>query len=394
MYDFILFENFHSAFHHKYDVYLIARLLKSKGFKVAILNIYGEDKADNYPNIDLIELPFKYMIPDDKSWIDYKGTIIKRLYYVIRFLIQQQKYMAKVRSFIEDKAENFYLGSYHLLMPFSFFSLKKPCYYWGLRSSRMTNFGGLFVHNPFLALRMIRLRNHFFKNGFQSLFVSNEIIKNEFINIGVPEERLILREERCIEERTSFNSDNKDLEFSLLVIGGLRRQKKIETTIKAFKKASIQDGYLYLIGKCQDDSYEKIIIDEIGESDNIYRINCRLDYDTFNNYMKRAHFTLFADEKGNSSVTNGTLMESVINFTPFIAPDYEPYSSYVKKYGIGITYRPGDVEDYARTLCKARELGYSSFINNITEFQKNIEFDFVANKLYNSLRKRELTFRK
>ena len=43
-YDFILFENYHQATNHKYDVFLIAKLLKSKGLKVAVLDIYHEDK--------------------------------------------------------------------------------------------------------------------------------------------------------------------------------------------------------------------------------------------------------------------------------------------------------------------------------------------------------------
>ena len=347
MYDIILFENFHAAFHHKYDVHLIARLLKSKGVKVAILNVYGEDKQENYPGIELLNLPFKERIPDDTAWMECKGCVIKRLFYVIRFLVQQHYYMKKVRSFVEDKATSFYIGSYHLLMPSEFMSLNKTCLYWGLRSYRMTGFWQTFKNNPFLAFRMVWLKNVFLRNNYQQLFVSNEIIKREFLEIGIPENRLLIREERCIEYEKIFNPENKDKFFSLLVIGGLRRQKHVEKTIKTFKTSSLDDAVLRIVGENTDEAYERVIIDEMSGSYQIERINRRLQYDEFNAFIERSHFTVFADEKQKSSVTNGTMMESIINFTPIIAPDHEPYTYYVEKYGLGLIYKYGDDVSFA-----------------------------------------------
>lgn len=385
MYDFILFENFHAAFHHKIDVYLIARLLKSKGLKVAILNVYSEDKQEDYPDVDLLDLPFSDSIPNDQAWIESKENIVKRLFYVIRFLVQQSHYMKKVYAYVQDKADSFYLGSYHLLMPSAFLHLNKSCYYWGLRSYRMTGFWQTFKSNPFLAFRMVSLKNEFLRNDFQKLFVSNEIIKKEFLEIGIPKDRLVIREERCIESEKTFNPENKDKVFSLLVIGGLRRQKHIEATIRAFKKASLDEGVLRIVGENQDADYEKIIIDEMSSSNQIERINRRLQYDEFNAFIERAHFTVFADEKQKSSVTNGTMMESIINFTPIIAPDHEPYTFYIEKYGLGLTYKYGDEASFAEAIKKAQQIGCENFVENIVKFQKTIEFDNVANQLYESL---------
>lgn len=383
----LLFENFHAAYHHKFDVYLIARLLKSKGMKVAILDVYGEDKSEDYPEIEILKLPFKARVPDDKSWMDNRVNVFKRLYNVVSFLSQQHQYMKEVCLFAQDKADSFYLGSYHLLMPSVFFHLNKTCYYWGLRSYRMTGFWQTFKSNPFLAFRMVRLKHDFLRNDFQKLFVSNEIIKKEFLEIGIPENRLVIREERCIEGEKTFNPENKDKEFSLLVIGGLRRQKHIEATVRAFKKASLDEGVLRIVGENHDDDYEKIIIDEINSSQQILRINKRLQYDEFNKYMGGAHFTVFADEKQKSSVTNGTMMESIINFTPIIAPDHEPYTFYIEKYGLGLKYKYGDEDSYAEAIKKAQQLGYGYFLDNIKQFQKIISFDTIANQLYSSLKK-------
>lgn len=354
--------------------------------RVAILNVYGEDKPETYPGIDVLNLPFKETIPDDKKWIEFKGASLKRLYYVIKFLAQQSRYMEKVRAYVQDKANAFYCGSYHLAMPTEFLNLKKPCYYWGLRAYRMAGFRQTFINNPFLAFRMLQLKKMFLKNPFQSLFVSNEIIKKEFIQIGVPEDRLVIREERCMESPTTFNPDIKEEKFSLLVIGGLRRQKHVETTIRAFKKASLNDAVLRLVGENSDKDYEKTIEEEIAGCENIERINQRLRYEDFNDYISRAHFVLFADEKGRSSITNGTMMEAIINYTPFIAPNYEPYSFYIKKYGVGFTYEPGDIDSYAKTLNKAREFDSRYFVEKIQSFQKEIAFDGVAKRLYESIK--------
>lgn len=381
-YDIILFENFHAAFHHKYDVHLIACLLKSQGKTVAILNAYDEDKPEDYPGIDLLNIPINESVPDDKSWLESKGNTVKRLHYTVVFLSQQRRYMKAVRRFVEDKADSFYLGSYHLLMPSVFFSLNKPCYYWGLRSYRMTGFWQIFKSNPFLAFRMIYLKKLFLKNEYQKLFVSNEIIKNEFIQIGVPEKRLVIREERCIKDIKDFSPEVKDEEFSLLVIGGLRKQKHIETTIRAFKDASLKNSLLRLVGENKDEIYETIIEDEIGDCQSIERINKRLEYEDFLGYMTRSHFTLFADEKGKSSITNGTMMESIISYTPIIAPNYNPFAYYIDKYGIGLSFRPGDVNSYSETIKKAKEMGYECFIDKIKIFQKTLEFNNIARQLY------------
>ena len=388
-YDLILFENFRAAFHHKYDVYLIARLLKRRGMNVAILNVYGEDRPEDYTGIDLLNMPIIGNTPNDKTWLECKNSIVKRIYYSIRFLTQQRRYMNNVWEFIEDKANSFYFGSYHLMMPSVFLGIKKPCYYWGLRSYRMTGFWKTFKSNPFLGVRMAYLKNRFLRNDNQNLFVSNEIIKREFIEIGIPENRLVIREERCIETVKDFNPNSKDKEFSLLVIGGLRRQKHIEITVRAFKEASLDNSLLRLVGENKDVAYEKEIVYEIGRCQNIERINSLLQYDEFNSYMTRAHFALFADEKQMSSVTNGTMMEAIINFTPIIAPDHEPYTYYVEKFGLGLTYKPGDVISYAETIKQAYRLGYEYFIDGIQRFQKLLEFDNVANRLSESLVNKE-----
>lgn len=388
MYDIILFENFHSAYRHRFDVRLIAQLLKSKGMDVAILNVYGEEKVEEVSPIPLIEYNAKYPIPDDNSWINSKKNPVLRLFYAIRFLWQQHLYYKDVVGFVSDKAKSLYCGSYHLLMPAAFFKLNMPCFYWGLRSSRMTGFYYHFKKNPFLALRMLYLKHLFFRNKQQCLFVSNDIIKGEFVNLGIDEDRLIIRDERCIDDCVEENEKRKkDPFFSLLIIGGLRKQKRVPLSIRAFKLAAIEGSKLKIVGENKDTDYEECLQEEIGGDESILRLNSRLDYEDFNKYLSQAHFTLFADEKGPSSVTNGTMMESLINYTPIIAPDYPPYSYYVNQYKLGLLYNPDSIGSYSEVIREAKRLGASSFADNISTFLETIRFNAVANKLYEKVKK-------
>lgn len=377
LYDFILFENYHLAQHHKIDLVLIARMLQSQGLKVAILNIYGEDNSKEVDGIEIINLPFKATKPQY-----HKIKLIGKL----EFLLWQRRYFKKVIKYITPLAKNFFFGSYHVQMPTALFKIKKPCFYWGLRSSRMTNFARMIKTLDFInVLHAIKQRNLFMKNPKQCLFVSNEIIKKEFEKLGINTNRLVIREERCIEQTTSSNADNYSPHPSFLVIGQLRKQKNLPTTIKAFKLANIPEAKLCLIGRSQG-KYEEEITAAINNDDRIERNNSFLEYDDFLNYYTKNHFVLFADEEGDSSITNGTFTEALIRHRPVIAPDYNPYSHYINKYGVGILYKPKDIDSYAYALKKATEIGVEYFQPNIDKFLKEIMFDKVAKDLVEDIK--------
>lgn len=371
-YDFILFENYHQAQNHKIDLVLIARMLKSQGLMVAILNIYGEDNNKEVDGIEIINLPFKATTPQY-----HRIKLLGKL----EFLLWQRRYFKKVIEYITPLAKNFYFGSYHVLIPTALLKINKPCFYWGLRSSRMTNFARMFKKEDFInVLHAIKQRNLFMKNPKQCLFVSNEIIKKEFENLGVNAPRLVIREERCVEHATSSNSDKCSTHPSFLVIGQLRKQKNLPITIEAFKLANIPDAKLCLIGRSQD-KYEKEITAAINNDYRIERNNSFLEYDDFLSYYTKAHFVLFADEKGDSCISNGTFTEALVQHRPVIAPNYNPYSYYINKYGVGLLYEPDDIQSYSNAIEKAVELGVEYFQQNINRFLEEIKFDKVSKLL-------------
>lgn len=382
-YDFILFENYHQAQNHKFDAVLIARMLKSQGLRVAILDVYGEDKEDLIEGIEVVHLPFKDPIPNDKWQLAPKNKL-HSLVCKLRFLWQQHHYTKKIIEFIEPMADQFYCGSYHVLMSPLLMSMKKITYFWGLRSSRMTNFCHKFRREPIEAINALMLKHAFFRNVCCRLFVSNEIIQEEFRHLGIDENRLVMRKERCVETIGDANTGSMDPNPAFLVIGQLREQKNIPLTVEAFRQANIPASRLYLIGRSQG-KYEQTISKAIQDDERIIRKNEFLEYSDFFNYFAKSHFVLFADEQGESCITNGTMMEALINHRPVICPDYDPYSYYVKNYKVGLLYDPQNINAYAEAMKRAAELGVGHFLPNIKEFIENITFDRVSRRLVQDL---------
>lgn len=384
MYDFLLFENYHLAQHHRLDVLIIAKMLKSQGLKVAIFDIYHEDRADDIEGIPVLHWSSKNPIPDD-SWMIRKHTVFETIIKSNIFQWQLHCYMKEVKSFIIDKAKNFYCGSYHNGMSTVFFDIQKPCYWWGLRSERFHFSIRKLIPSPHFGLHLLKERKKFIRNQNQRLFISNPIIIEEHERLGISRGRMIIREERVVEKVSEANLQTLDKNISFLVIGQLREAKHVPFTIQAFRKANIDGATLKLIGRSQDE-YEKEIQSAISKDKRIIRKNAFLEYDDFNKHFSESHFVVFADEQGPSCITNGTMTEALINHRPIICPNYNPYKYYIEKYNIGLMYEAGNVDSYAATMKIARDLGVEYFQTSIDEFLKTIRFDVVAKKLVEDLK--------
>lgn len=383
-FDFILFENYQLATHHWFDVELIAKMLKSQGVKVAIFDIYGRygENAD-IGGIDIIHWNPTHTLPD-VEWQKRSHSKVETVRKGFLLKKKQNDYLKEAKEFIENKGDNFYCGSYHNGMSRVFFNIKKPCYWWGLRSNRMKLTMKKFIFHPLMAFQILKERKAFLKNPFQRLFVSNEIIKNEHESLGVPSERIIIREERCVDSADDLALDARTKATSFLTIGMLRPEKNITKTIRAFKEAKIENAVLMLEGRSAA-GYEEEIEKAIDSDSRIQRNNKFLDYSDFYKAFKKSHFVVFADNKGESCITNGTMAEALINHRPIICPNYNPYKYYIEKYKVGLLYDPSDLDSFVEALKKAAALGTSYFIPDIDDFLQTIEFSNVAESLVNSL---------
>ena len=378
----LLFESFHLAQNHKLDVLIIAKMLKSQGEDVSIFDIFHEYNEDIVDGIPILHWKSNITVPDD-SWMLRKHSFLETIWKSFQHGIQKERYMRAVKNFIVDKADFYYCGSYYNNMSTVLLSLKKPCFWWGLRSDRFHFSISKLLHRPYRALNLLIARNKFLSNSNQYLFVSNSLILEEHVRIGIPRNRLVIREERCIESMPNPNYNLVNKTFTFLTIGQLRPDKRIDFTINEFSKIKAQCQYV-LAGKSQE-SYENVISNSIKAHNNIIRINKFLDYSEFNLFFQQAQFVVLADKQQVGSVTNGTFLESLINFRPVIAPNYNPYKYYIDKYQIGILFDPNVPGDLTNAMQKAIEKGCRYYENNIREFLKTIQFENLSKKLYHDI---------
>lgn len=381
-YDIIVFENYHQAQNHKIDIMLIAHLLQKTGMKVGLLDIYKEDEGKEKEGIPIVHhnVPLNNYLSRKLS-----SNPILRFLQHWRFFWEQHKYLKAVRNEVQDMADRFYCGSYHLGMSSVFFELQKPCYYWGLRSNRFVQSWKHIQQNKYAGFRVYWLRRKFLGNNYQCLFVSNDIIKNEFIQLGIPEKRLIIREERCITNLGDTKKDKLNPFCTFLTIGLLRPEKRVELSIRAFKHLNNSNTRFWIIGKSRAE-YEQIINEAIGDNKLIERKNTFLEYNDFLSNFEKSHFVVFADVPIKGTVTNGTMLEALINYRPIIAPNYSPYKDYIEKYGIGILYNPDEEGSLMRAMVEAQTLGCHSFFSHIEKYLKTILFDKVAASIYEAIK--------
>lgn len=384
-YDFIAFESWHTAPTHKFDVSLIARLLQNAGVKVAILDIYHEDNQDEIDGVPVVHMKYKHTAPN-QYWQTHPKNKFHSMLCTFRFLWQQYLYMWHVKKEIEPMADKFYIGSYQSMMPSIFFTSKKVCYYWGLRSSGMSNFWMHIKKNPVLGIRMFLIKHAFMRNPSQKLFVSNSIIKHEFEQLGINDDRMVIRQERCATGNEQPHYELLSNKFSLITIGLLRADKRIDYTAREFLGNKNSKEWTYVLaGRPNDNKYEPVIDKAIAGHDNIIRINKFLEYDMFYKLIREAHFVVLADKKQPSSVTNGTMMEALLNYRPIIAPNYNPYKYYIETYGIGIMFNPDVPGDLSRAMSEAEEKGTLFFQKNIRDFLNTIEFSNVSKQFHKDI---------
>lgn len=382
-YDYIVFENYQLATHHLFDVKLIAKMLQSQGKRVAIFDLYGQFDSADTDDVHVIKWFPKSKLPDI-SWMKRQHSKWESVTKSLMFLRQRHVFLKEAMAFIKGQADNFYCGSLYNGMPTILFEVDKPCYWWGLRSSRMVFNIKSLIKSPLVELNKIAEKRKFLRNPNQRLFVSNRIILEEYVSLGIPRHRISIREERCIMEIGPYCLDKLSPDISFLVIGMLRPEKNVPLTISAFEMANIPNSVLELTGRSSA-GYEEVINKAIGTSSRIKRQNKYLEYNDFNESFRNSHFVLFADEEGPSCITNGTFTEALINHRPVICPNCQPYTYYIEKFGVGLIYKKGDTDSYADALIKASNLGVNHFLSNIDEFLETILFDKAAKELMMSI---------
>lgn len=364
MFDFIIFE--HSGIrNHFADLCTIGRLLRDCGYKVAIVNVTNESEECKSVNLPVLypkakRESFRNKTAYMKAIINefspmtqnmYAGSILsttslKWLKYVPK---TQKVFLWALRSFFFTSHKRFYLSRYY---PVDF-----------VRS----------LYNTYITKRQKNIR----------FFVSNTIIRDEFVNLGYDYWRIVIREERTAsqlcEPKTYHNNP-----LSLLSIGTLREEKRVDLCIDALEEIADHGIHFTIAGKAYKTHGYDVMLENRSRSPFVTRISSRLSDAKYNQLIDSCDYLVLCDEMQPSCVTNGTMAEALLAGKPIIAPNYNPYKFIVEKYGVGLLYDLHDKESFIEVIKRAKALSPSSFSSGIIQYQndflyENVLLRFAAN---------------
>lgn len=366
MFDFVLFENFYLAHNHYKDICLIARLLMANGYSVAIADVFEE--GENCLVEDVPHIQFRKKFP--KLLV----SKIKITDYLYDFINKRHidNYLIYVMRQLKGQYKHLYAGSYFTYMTTGWLKeipSSSSAFFWGLRSARLIE----------KKKSAVRLRQFFDSHLNLKFFVSDELIFQEFIDVGISASRLVIRPERFITEIQTITTQKTNKELRLLSIGSIRKQKRVELCIDAIRRTGLNNRITYTIaGGNKDEQYESLITKHRNGMSNVIRMNYRIPEEEYNKLIKDCDFLVLCDDRQKSSVTNGTMNEALLKGVPIIAPNYNPYKYYVERYRIGLLFNPSDSSSLDQILTQAFQHGRSYFSNNIVSYQKTLLFESVS----------------
>lgn len=380
MWDFILFETLYNSINHCTDLCNIARLLRDSGYHVAIADVFHEAEYCRVEGIPHVKVGAKCMASLRPS---SARTSVGRYYENLKNRYIIDRYLCEVVDELAPITKYLYAGTMMIGMPFMWLKKipkDKIVFFWGLRSYYLTYYKRLHLKYETFSSKIIS--NYYLHNSNVRLFVSDEIIRKEFLELGFQPWQLVLRPERVIDKCSgkSVGCEKKDQDSicNILCIGSLRPQKRVDLCMQALNELGDIDILFTIAGKASEEhGYSKRISELINGHNNIKRVDKRLSDEEYNLLINSCDYLLLCDEKQLSSVTNGTMSEALLAGKPIIAPDYDPYQTIVNKYGVGILYDINDPGSIQKALVKAENTDPQVFKNDINQFVSRLEYPSV-----------------
>lgn len=367
MYDFIIFEHSRLS-NHLVDLLSIGKLLKDSGYSVAIVDLDYKSELIADSGFPILKLKCSFTLN--------KGS---------------KKYWREIVRELSPLSRNFYVGSAlsdTSLSWLKYFPPEKNVFIWGLRSFFFTYYKRFQLSRYYPKKFITSLQNlHLLrKHRNICLFISDEVIRDEFIGLGISPNRLVVRRERyCV--KFAIAKEYKSNPIKLLVIGSLRPEKRIDLIIDAMEsfKPSL-NVQLTIAGKAYSiHGYDKMLSRRASQNNSIQRIDRRLDDCEYNKLIHECDFLLLCDIKQPSCVTNGTMAEALLAGRPIIAPNYNPYKFVVEKYGVGLLYNLHDNKSIIGSLKSAIESSPLDFMEGIKRYQTDMMYDCILHQFKKDL---------
>lgn len=376
MYDFILFETLFNSINHCKDLTIIARLLKDSGYSVAIADVFHESeycKVEGITHISVSCSCCASLIPSTaRTSVGRYAQNLSNRFWIDRYLCKVIEEIAPLTRYI-------YAGTLMVGMPFMWLNKipsDKMVFFWGLRSYYLTYYKQRELKYETLSSKI--LAKYFFSHSNIRLFVSDEIIRREFLDLGFKKEQLVLRPERMIEDTyqpTCLTSQKKSDRRTILSIGTLRPRKRIDLCLKALSNVCSNNIRLIVAGRgYSENGYNEKINELVKACNNAERIDKRLSDEEYNSLMESCDYLLLCDEKQLSSVTNGTMLEALLLGKPIIAPNYEPYKTTIEMYKVGMLYEINDQKSIVEVLTRAITTDPDEYKSGLEVFKSTMKY--------------------
>lgn len=173
-----------------------------------------------------------------------------------------------------------------------------------------------------------------------------------------------------------------------LTIGTILKSKNHAFALEAFAQARLPYAYL-IAGKIIDHVGEWVArrVDQLSKEPNL-SIRGRFGYlkeEEYTNLMQGASFLIFPYDFTRGDISSQVLHDAFSTETPFIAPDIEPFRWYVEHYGIGLLYKEGDTESFARILHSAHKEGTAAFAGKFSALQRDHSLEVIREKFLAAL---------
>ncbi len=220
----------------------------------------------------------------------------------------------------------------------------------------------------------------FAKNSALSLLVleesANEALnRNGFKPFRIP---------NCLFDGSNDRGDPKparDGGFLISTVGVISVEKNVGFIIDCLKNREMPD-IRYRISGFPLDEYGRRIKEEV-ESTKVPSIEGRFEYLTDEEYereIKMSDFIALSYPKNRSDKASGVLFDALKHGRPVIAPDIEPFRTYVERYGIGLIFEEGNEGSFVERVNLAKRLGTSYFTKNIDDFKRDFSYDLWTKK--------------
>lgn len=373
-YDFILFESFYTSVNHYKDLSIIAKLLADSGYRVAIADVLQE--SIYCKDFDLTHIQLNHRCNATLTQSKHNNIIIRFIINAINRILVDFHFIRTIRN-LKKQSRNIYCGTINIDIPLLwllFLGRKNKYFFWGVRSHYLNpqKHTGLKLSSLKVFLLSYLIKSH----DNLALFVSDDVIKQEFLALGYTQDRLILRPERyaasIVEKSCNTNIT------TILSIGTLRPQKHIEFCMRTILNSNIKNIKYVIAGKSSDQNMEQRMKEMLAYDDpRIVRIDKRLSEEEYNELMANCDYLLLCDSKQLSSITNGTMYEALFNGVPIIAPDHEPYKSLVEEKKVGLLYTLDDENSLSKTIDEAAHIHYDYFKDKIVELQKESLYENI-----------------